>query len=97
MLPQPEQDAVLAELLDRQLSAAPPTSTLMAHARFASSPPEPLPRGPMRTVPVRFPEQQYERLKRWCEGHEFPMAVVVRGLVEHFLDQQDRLASGSGG
>jgi hypothetical protein len=46
--------------------------------------------GPLRTMPVRFPEQQYERLKAWCEEHEFPMAVVVRGVVERFLDEQQR-------
>jgi hypothetical protein len=44
--------------------------------------------GPLRTMPVRFPEQQYQRLKAWCEEHNFPMAVVVRGLVERFLDEQ---------
>jgi len=44
--------------------------------------------GPLRTMPVRFPEQQYKRLKAWCEEHKFPMAVVVRGVVERFLDEQ---------
>jgi predicted DNA-binding protein len=37
---------------------------------------------------VRFPEPQYQRLKGWCEEHSFPMAVVVRGVVERFLDEQ---------
>jgi DNA-binding CsgD family transcriptional regulator len=46
--------------------------------------------GPLRTMPVRFPEQHYQRLKSWCEEHNFPMAVVVRGLVERFLDEQQR-------
>jgi hypothetical protein len=44
--------------------------------------------GPLRTVPVRFPDAQYQRLKAWSEAHSFPMAVVVRGLVERFLDAQ---------
>jgi hypothetical protein len=44
--------------------------------------------GPLRTMPVRFPVQQYQRLKAWCEEHNFPMAVVVRGVVERFLDDQ---------
>lgn len=48
--------------------------------------------GPLRTMPVRFPEQQYQRLKDWCETHKFPMAVVVRGVVERFLDEQQRRA-----
>ena len=46
--------------------------------------------GPLRTMPVRFPEPQHERLKKWCEEHNFPMAVVVRGVVERFLDEQQR-------
>lgn len=46
------------------------------------------PRGPLRTMPVRLPEEHYQRLKDWSEEHNFPMAVVVRGLVERFLDDQ---------
>lgn len=46
--------------------------------------------GPLRTMPVRFPETQYERLRAWADEHSFPMAVVVRGLVERFLDEQQR-------
>lgn len=49
--------------------------------------------GPQRAVPVRFPEDQYDRLKDWCARHGFPMAVVVRGLVERFLDDQERRAA----
>lgn len=49
--------------------------------------------GPLRTMPVRFPEQQYQRLKEWCEQNNFPMAVVVRGVVERFLDEQQRRAA----
>lgn len=45
-------------------------------------------RGPLRTMPVRLPEEHYQRLKDWSESHSFPMAVVVRGLVERFLDDQ---------
>lgn len=51
------------------------------------------PQGPLRTMPVRFPEQQYQRLKDWSEQHDFPMAVVVRGVVERFLDEQQRGAA----
>jgi hypothetical protein len=46
--------------------------------------------GNLRTIPVRFPEAQYQRLKEWSIEHNFPMAVVVRGLVERFLDGQQR-------
>ena len=39
-------------------------------------------------VPVRFPVEQHQRLRDWCGTHGFSMAVVVRGLVDQFLDQQ---------
>ena len=39
-------------------------------------------------VPVRFPAARYEQLKAWCEQHNFPMAAVIRGLVERFLDSE---------
>lgn len=51
------------------------------------------PQGPLRTMPVRFPERQYQRLKDWSEQHNFPMAVIVRGVVERFLDEQQRGAA----
>ncbi len=51
------------------------------------------PSGPQQVVPVRFPEPPYDRLKQWCAMHGFPMAAVVCGLVERFLDDQDRRAA----
>ena len=64
-------------------------AVLMARAALPSPPPSAVgTSGPLRTMPVRFPEQQYQRLKAWCEEHNFPMAVVVRGVVERFLDEQ---------
>jgi hypothetical protein len=50
---------------------------------------------PLQTVPVRLPVEQYDRLKGWCQGHGFTMAVVLRGLVARFLDEQDRRAQGT--
>jgi hypothetical protein len=69
------------------------TSVVCAALRARAALPGPPPSdvgasGPLRTMPVRFPEQQYQRLKAWCEEHKFPMAVVVRGVVERFLDEQ---------
>ncbi len=49
--------------------------------------------GAQQVVPVRFPEAQHQRLKNWCATHGFSMAVVVRGLVERFLDDQERRAA----
>jgi hypothetical protein len=50
--------------------------------------------GRLQTVPVRLPAQQYERLKQWCQANDFTMAVVLRGLVARFLDEQDKQAGG---
>lgn len=43
-----------------------------------------------KVVPIRFPPRLYDELKAWCEEHNFPMAAVVRGLVERFLESQGR-------
>jgi hypothetical protein len=42
----------------------------------------------VKVVPIRFPAGRYEQLKAWSEEHNFPMAAVVRGLVDRFLDSQ---------
>ncbi len=41
-----------------------------------------------RVVPIRFPAHLHEELRAWCEEHGFPMAAVVRGLTERFLESQ---------
>jgi predicted DNA-binding protein len=38
--------------------------------------------------PVRLPERDHARLKQWCDNNGFPMAAVVRGLIERFLDER---------
>jgi hypothetical protein len=43
-------------------------------------------------VNIRLPVEQHERLRTWCNEHNFTMAAVIRGLVERFLDGQDRAA-----
>jgi hypothetical protein len=42
------------------------------------------------TIPVRLSEAQHQRLKQWAAKHNFPMAVVVRGLIERFLDDWEQ-------
>jgi hypothetical protein len=42
----------------------------------------------MSVLPVRLPADQLERLRSWCSDHGFSMAVVIRGLVDRFLDDQ---------
>ncbi|MEY2442267.1 MAG: hypothetical protein QOJ46_1693 [bacterium] len=52
------------------------------------------PAGPNhQVIPVRLSEDSHRRLKEWCAEHNFPMAVVVRGLIDRFLDSwQERAA-----
>jgi hypothetical protein len=44
-------------------------------------------------IPVRLSEAQHRRLKQWCAEHNFPMAVVVRGLIDRFLDSWEKRAA----
>jgi hypothetical protein len=44
--------------------------------------------GPWQSVPVRLSTDQHDRLKQWCQANGFTMAVVLRGLVARFLDDQ---------
>ena len=46
------------------------------------------PRQGLLMLPVRLPRDTYEELKTWAADHSFPMSVIVRGLVERFLEQQ---------
>jgi len=43
----------------------------------------------LRVLPVRLPSADYQRLRRWSREHDFSMAVIIRTLVERFLDEQD--------
>ena len=42
--------------------------------------------GSLKVLPVRLPEADYQRLKTFCGEHGFSMAVVIRTLLERFLD-----------
>jgi hypothetical protein len=44
-------------------------------------------------VNIRLPTEQHERLRTWCNDHNFSMAAVIRGLVERFIDDQQRAAN----
>jgi hypothetical protein len=41
-------------------------------------------------VTIRLPTDRHAELRDWCAEHGFTMAAVVRGLVERFLEQQQR-------
>ena len=58
--------------------------------KSSGGPPAVLPVRPLEfTVLIRHrAEDQLERLRSWCAEHGFSMAVVIRGLVERFLDDQ---------
>ena len=92
-------EALLPSPVEGRLSHALQASVAVRSVRAQSSPSLPgvtvtgsLGSEP-QMVPVRFPEPQYRRLKEWCGRHGFSMAVVVRGLVERFLDDQERRAA----
>lgn len=94
MLPQREQDQVLAALLREAASepgrAAPPQGDVVVSYPMSVPLPEPLAGapGPSTMLPVRLPPELHARLREWCAEQGFSMAGVVRGLVERFLDGQ---------
>jgi hypothetical protein len=48
----------------------------------------------MKVLPVRLPEAEHERLRQFCQASGFSMAVVIRALVERFLEQYAAGADG---
>jgi hypothetical protein len=92
-----EQETVMTELLEARSASWPPVGPhagSLADLRVEIGPditPPPLgPEGggPWQSVPVRLSTEQHERLKQWCQANGFTMAVVLRGLVARFLDDQ---------
>ncbi|HVD14521.1 MAG TPA: hypothetical protein VNK73_08720 [Actinomycetota bacterium] len=109
-LPREEQDQVIEELLDARFAAGgtvdlPPAGGPGLPARlpqqlFLGEPRLELLKGTpgagesLTMVPARLSSEQHERLKQWCQANGFTMAVVLRGLVARFLDEQERRAGG---
>jgi hypothetical protein len=98
-LPPEEQDALLEVMLEPRLAPwpapggpDPPFPDLLARhgpRHGVTLPPlGPETGGPWQSVPVRLSTDQHERLKQWCQTNGFTMAVVLRGLVARFLDDQ---------
>ena len=97
-LSEQEQETVMTELLGAR--TAPWARPDVLHARSLADlkveigeqliPPPlgPETGGPWQSVPVRLSVEQHERLKQWCQANGFTMAVVLRGLVARFLDDQ---------
>ncbi len=106
-LPEDEQRTVFEYLLERGIGVPPQPffgrflQERVEHAvnvgpAGSGHPPEhshSLEPGPRQMIPVRLSESQHRRLKDWCAEHDFPMSVVVRGLVERFLDTWERRAA----
>lgn len=46
----------------------------------------------LKVLPVRLPAADYDRLREWSRAHGFSMAVIIRTLVERFVDGQQRRA-----
>jgi hypothetical protein len=105
-----EQETVMTELLEARSAswprAGPPHARSLADLTVEMGPDIRLPPlgpeggGPWQSVPVRLSTEQHERLKQWCQANGFTMAVVLRGLVARFLDDQaarQRLPGGARG
>jgi hypothetical protein len=58
--------------------------------RDAISSPLPGEQEALKVLPVRLPATDYERLRVFSREHGFSMAVIIRTLVERFLDGQAR-------
>jgi hypothetical protein len=43
----------------------------------------------LRVLPVRLPVTDYERLRAFSREHGFSMAVIIRTLLERFLEGQE--------
>jgi hypothetical protein len=106
-LPEEEQRAVFEYFFERGIGGAQPpffgpfvrqgVDLREAFARGAwpqlpFMPPKPA--GPnQQIIPVRLSEDAHGRLKQWCAEHNFPMSVVIRGLIDRFLDSWEERAA----
>jgi hypothetical protein len=86
-LPSEERQEITAWLLSRQHA---PSWMMAGRLRGFTGQ---LPVGEdSQLVTIRLPADRHAALRAWCTEHEFTMAAVVRGLVERFLEQQQREA-----
>jgi hypothetical protein len=96
-LPKREQDQLLATLFLFLLNDPPPVLARDPKAPYLLKEglelTEP---GQFVMLPVRLPPELHERLRGWSTEQGFSMASIVRGLVERFLEQQERIGGASG-
>ena len=89
-LPDKEQQVVLEYLFESGLGSGGLTPMPIEGAERARK----VTLGPgHQMIPVRLSEPQHRLLKDWCAENGFPMAAVVRGLVERFLEDQGQRAA----
>jgi hypothetical protein len=97
-LPPEEQDEVLRSIIGQAFSAPGAPAQVHAVDVFAQRPDFTLTPGPQidtvkqMTAPllVRLPADLHDRFRRWSTTNGFSMAAVARGLIERFLNDQER-------
>ena len=97
-LPPEEQDEVLRSIIGQAFAARGAPPTFHGTDVFASPPDVTVVPGPpfdtvkQMTAPllVRLPADLHDRFRRWSTTNGFSMAAVARGLIERFLDDQER-------
>jgi hypothetical protein len=97
-LPQDEQDEVLRSIIGQAFGAKGALSAIHGADVFAAPPDFTVVSGPpfdtvkQMTAPllVRLPADLHDRFRSWSTTNGFSMAAVARGLIERFLDDQER-------
>jgi hypothetical protein len=97
-LPQDEQDEVLRSIIGQALGGRGSLSAMQGADVFSAAPDFTVVSGPsfdtvkQMTAPllVRLPADLHDRFRRWSTTNGFSMAAVARGLIERFLDDQER-------
>ena len=99
-LPPDEQDAVMRSLIGRAFAG--PGVPSPVHGTdvfpqqmgpdFTVTPGPPFDVVKQMTAPllVRLPADLHDRFRRWSTTNGFSMAAVARGLIERFLNDQER-------
>ena len=105
-LPPDEQDAVMRSLIGRAFAGpGVPPSVQRSDALpqlmgpdFTVTPGPPFDAVKQMTAPllVRLPADLHDRFRRWSTTNGFSMAAVARGLIERFLNEQERSDQESG-
>ncbi len=89
-LPEEEQDEVLKGLFRRSLSPTDEPVFSGGDITVAPSPSFDVAKQTTQQLLVRLPADLHDRLRGWATSHGFSMAAIARGLVERFLDEQER-------